>query len=247
MTWTSWILFTNLIVFDRRDPDLCDFVKKNSSGIENDLLSEHRGELEVHHDDDNEVSFNRSEIFPGFILFFVSAGWDPSEVSCNSSLRSSPNKIMLPQNWLSKFMFSSKQFCRAVCDLEHEISTVFGRYYFLCIDPTNLVFWNVQFPTSSMCAIKISPIQTHPATNACPKNILVRFSSQNDGVLTGLSQRSDDIQQFAPNGMIGPFAWFSQSSLMRCLPICQWVLNISQMAIPLHGISPTFFIQFKLQ
>ena len=38
---------------------------------------------------------------------------DPSEFPCNSSLRSSPNKIILPQNWLSKFiLFQTTLPCR---------------------------------------------------------------------------------------------------------------------------------------
>ena len=61
----------------------------------------------------------------------------------------------------SRNSFSSKQFCRADCDLEHEISTILD-VSLLMHWPSSLVFWNVQFPNSSMSWIKISPTKLIP-------------------------------------------------------------------------------------
>ena len=41
--------------------------------------------------------------------------------------------------------------------------------------------------------------------------------------------------------------WFSESPFMWSFPVCQEVLNISQIAIAFHRISPPFFIPARLR
>ena len=52
--------------------------------------------------------------------------------------------------------------------------------------------------------LQLSPFQISPANSACPRNILGKTFLPIGGASTGLSQKSDDIQPFAPNGMTGP-------------------------------------------
>ena len=41
--------------------------------------------------------------------------------------------------------------------------------------------------------------------------------------------------------------WYSEPPFKRCLPIRQEILNVSQIAVALHGVRPLFFIQTWLQ
>ena len=43
------------------------------------------------------------------------------------------------------------------------------------------------------------------------------------------------------------FEWFAESPFVRCLPIKQEILNVSKIAVALHGIRPPFLIQTWLQ
>ena len=50
----------------------------------------------------------------------------------------------------------------------------------------------------------------------------------------------------APNG-IWAVKWYSEPPVIRCLPIRQETLNVSQIGVTFHGISPPFFIQTWLR
>ena len=41
--------------------------------------------------------------------------------------------------------------------------------------------------------------------------------------------------------------WHREPPFIRCLPIKQEILNVSQMAVAIHGIRPPFFVQTRLQ
>ena len=77
--------------------------------------------------------------------------------------------------------------------------------------------------------------------------LLVRLSHQIGGALTGLSKKSDDVRPLRRTERSVLQMRFSESSFVRCFPICQEILNISQIAIAFHRISPPFFIQARLQ
>ena len=47
----------------------------------------------------------------------------------------------------------------------------------------------------------------------------------------------------APNGITGPLKDIPNRLSHGCLPIRQEILNVSQIAVTLHGISPPFFIK----
>ena len=41
--------------------------------------------------------------------------------------------------------------------------------------------------------------------------------------------------------------WFADAPFVKCSPIQQEILNVSQKAVTLHGIRPPFFVQGKMQ
>ena len=75
----------------------------------------------------------------------------------------------------------------------------------------------------------------------------VRLPSQIDGALTCLSQRERMTSNHRAKRNDRAFKWFSKSPFMRCFPIGQEVLDISQITVTLQRTSPPFFIQAGLQ
>ena len=75
---------------------------------------------------------------------------------------------------------------------------------------------------------------------------LVRLSCRTDAVAQVFS-RNRVIFIHCSKKYYWPFEWFSKSSLIRCLPIRQEILNISQIVAAFHGIRPPFLIQTRLQ
>ena len=99
------------------------------------------------------------------------------------------------------------------------------------------------FSKSSKSAIRISAFQNLSEINSYPRKIpgktflpswwsLDEFSRWHRMILNRCSKRN-----------YWPFEWFSESSFVRCLPICHEVLDILQIATAFHRISPPFFIQ----
>ena len=51
----------------------------------------------------------------------------------------------------------------------------------------------------------------------------------------------------APKEISGPFNGSPNRLFLLSLPVCQEVLDISQIAVPFHGIRPPLFLQVSLQ
>ena len=93
---------------------------------------------------------------------------------------------------------------------------------------------NISFPN-------FSPRSTHT-----PERFRVGLSCQIDEFMIDLALKSDDIQPLLQKELWS-FEWFSKSPFVRSFLFCQEVLNISQIAIALHRISPPFFIHASWQ
>ena len=74
------------------------------------------------------------------------------------------------------------------------------------------------------------------------RSLVIRYR-QIDEFSPYLSVKTDDIQPLSPQSTNWPFEWFSKSSFVWRFPICQEVVDISQMAIKFHGVWPPRFIQ----
>ena len=103
------------------------------------------------------------------------------------------------------------------------------------------------FPAPRMSAANKSPLQIPAANDANPRNLPGITFSPNRWSLDWPFAEIGWYPPIAPSGMTRPFLRFSKSPFTRCFPICQEVLNISQMTIAFHRISPTLCIQAWLQ
>ena len=100
---------------------------------------------------------------------------------------------------------------------------------------------------SSMSATKMSPfLQLPTACNAYPKNFPGKTFEPTWCALDPLFRRNRVIFYHAPRWNNWAIEWHSEPPFIGCLPIRQKILNISQIAVPFHGIRP-FFIQTWLQ
>ena len=103
------------------------------------------------------------------------------------------------------------------------------------------------FSTFSMSATRISLFQILPAINAYSKNISGKIFLSNLVVLTGLVQKKGVMFNHCTRRNHWASEWFSESPFMKSFPICQEVLNISQIAVAFQRISEPYFIQAWLQ
>ena len=101
------------------------------------------------------------------------------------------------------------------------------------------------FLVPSVSAIRMSPFQIPPAINACPRNISGKTFLPNWCVL---DWSRIEIGWHSPllERNYWSFAWFSDSSFVVSLPICQEVSDVSQIAIAFHGVSPAIFHQILI-
>ena len=170
-------------------------------------------------------------------------GWDPSAFIRKSPQEIfTPYKMILPWSCLLDFMISSKQFCRAVCDWENVFSPILDVIISFAL---SLRAWTSERPifhSSSRSAFRKSPFQILTAYSAYPSNI--------PGNIFLLNWRSLDwsfadrgwYSTMESNGNTGPLnEWFSTSSFPRAFPVCQEDLDISQIAVTLHGLSHPLF------
>ena len=75
-----------------------------------------------------------------------------------------------------------------------------------------------------------------------------KLSYHIDGALTGLFFcRNRVIFYYGAKRNHWSLDWFSKSPFILCFPILQEVLDITQVAVTFHRISPPFFIQAGLQ
>ena len=101
--------------------------------------------------------------------------------------------------------------------------------------------------SSSMSATKISPFQIH-SRNQCV--------SEEPSTYNFLTKLVEPWLVFRRNRMIFihcttrddlALKWFSESPFIKSFPTCQVALNIPQITVAFHWISPPFFIQARLQ
>ena len=98
-----------------------------------------------------------------------------------------------------------------------------------------------------MSATNMSLFQIPPAYRAYPRNIPGNIFFPNWWIL---DWSFGEIGQYSTNetkGMIGTINGFSEPPFVKCFPIRQEILNVSQTGFKFHGICPPFSIQTWLQ
>ena len=95
------------------------------------------------------------------------------------------------------------------------------------------------FSNSSISAIRVSHFQIPPAIKACPRKLPGNTFLPNWWILAWSLADVGRYSTCTPNGTTSSFfEWFTKSSLIWSFPICQEVLNISQIAIAFHKSWP---------
>ena len=153
--------------------------------------------------------------------------------------------MILPQSWFSDFMApTSTQFRCSICEREHDFAPFLDVNISFAL---SLGAWNSDasnFPSSSMSATIVSPFQFLPQPMRIRGIFLVRLSYRNWWSLDWSFVEVERCSIVAPNGIIGPLNdSFSKSPFKKSFPIRQEFLDISQIAIAYHKISPPSCIQ----
>ena len=86
-----------------------------------------------------------------------------------------------------------------------------------------------------------------PSSKRNPDRFLVVLSFRNDEFTLCLSLGVWEIFHQCAKWNNWSLKWFTESSFVRSFPVCQEILDISQMAIAFHRIWPPLFIQSRLQ
>ena len=186
--------------------------------------------------------------FPGFSVIFCFCRLRLLRVSLKLFPETFTHHWLIPPwSGYSDSVISSKQICCSIRDWENKLFTLLWTLMLL-------LHWAFErglptlpkFSSSSMSAAIISPFQIPLATNAYPNNIPGN-TLPNCWSLDWSLAEIGWCSTIAPNGMTGPFTRFSDSPFIRCFPIRQEILNISQIARAFHEMSPPLFNQAWLQ
>ena len=103
------------------------------------------------------------------------------------------------------------------------------------------------FSKSSMSATKMSPLQILHAYKTEPRNIPGETFLPNWWSLDRSLADTGSSSIIERNGIIGPLNGLPNRRSWGVLPIKQEILNVSKIAVALHGIRPPFLIQTWLQ
>ena len=104
-----------------------------------------------------------------------------------------------------------------------------------------------KFSSSSMSATKMSPFQIPSAYNAYPRNMPSKTCLPNWWILDKSLAEIGWYSIIEAKKYHRSFEWIAKSPFIRCVPVRQAVLNVSQIAVTLRGICPPFFVQDWLQ
>ena len=185
------------------------------------LLSARRAELEVRRDDDTWYLLRKS-LRASASSFVSSSGWDLSEFSWKSPLKSSLltswsrvgvdflSPWSLPDNFTVPSAIGNMIF-----HLFLDVNTSFVLSLRAWISDAS------NFPSSSVSATKMSPFQIPPRSRHIGRTFLIKLSHQIGGAMTGLVQKSNDVQPLHPNGMTGPLNG-SPNRLSQCVFPSAW-------------------------
>ena len=86
-----------------------------------------------------------------------------------------------------------------------------------------------------------------PAYNTKPRNVPGKTFGPNWCNLDMFFAEIGWYSTIAPNGITGPSKGHSEPPFIWCLPIRQEILNVSHIAVTLHGIRPPFIVEIWLQ
>ena len=193
----------------------------------------------------NEVSFHWPEVVPGFSIIFCFCRLRPLRVALRFSLTSwsrlgldSRTSWSLRNNFAVPSGIGSMKFSPFF-----DVNTSFALSLRARLSDAS------EFPSSSLtvCNQNTSFPDFPPEINASLRNVPGKTFLPNWWSLVWSFAEIGWCSTIAPSGMTRPLNRVSEKPFMRCLPICQEILNVSQFARAFHRIGPPFFIQAWLQ
>ena len=194
----------------------------------------------------DEVTLNRPEVFPGFSVIFWFSRLRPVQPALKFSTEIfTPYRLFPPWSGFSEFVVSSEQISCTICHWEFlKMSTPF-------VASTLLLHWVFEDgfltrPFLNVCDLRLS-FPNSPRDERISEEYS-RWNFLSKLVKSGLvSCRNRTILKHCSKRNVWTFRWFSESLFIRSFPICQEVLNISQIATAFHRVRPPCFFQAWLQ
>ena len=163
-------------------------------------------------------------------------------IQLNTWLKRDNDKLWFPE----RLQKSPRASPSSVCSSDGWDPSVPPRRMSLC--SSSCTGWSqIKVDVRSTWSLPANLIRCAPHTTHTQQRCQVRTFLPTGGVLTGLSQESDDIQPSTPKKNDWTTERFSKLPFVRSFPVCQEVLDIAQIALAFHGIWPPLFIQSRLQ